>query len=82
MSLLTRFHKYTFTRIYKNFVNGEFVEPKDTQRYPVRNPVTQELLGYVPQTSQEEFNAIIENSKVAFKTWSKTPLLSTIFIKI
>lgn len=25
MSLLTRFHRYTFTRIYKNFVDGEFV---------------------------------------------------------
>lgn len=41
MSLLTRFHRYTFSRIYKNFVNGEFVEAKDAQRYPVRNPVTQ-----------------------------------------
>lgn len=79
MSLLTRFHRYTFARVYKNFVNGEFVEATGQQRFPVRNPVTQELLGEVPQTTQEEFNAIIENSKEAFKTWSKTPLLSNCF---
>jgi len=52
MSFLARFQRYTFARVYKNFVNGEFVEAKDTERYPVRNPVTQELLGWVPQTSQ------------------------------
>jgi hypothetical protein len=52
MSLLTRFHRFTFAKIYKNFVNGDFVDSKDAQRYPVRNPVTQEVLGYCPQTSQ------------------------------
>ena len=52
MSILTRFHRYTFARVYKNFVNGEFVEAKDAQKFAVKNPVTQELLGWVPQTSQ------------------------------
>lgn len=52
MSFLTRFQAYTFSRVFKNFVNGDFVDAQDVERYPVKNPVTQEFLGWVPQTSQ------------------------------
>lgn len=63
MSLLTKYHRYAFSRIYKNFVDGEFVQPKDSNRYHVRNPVTQEELGRTPQTSQEEFDHIVAKAK-------------------
>jgi acyl-CoA reductase-like NAD-dependent aldehyde dehydrogenase len=45
--------------------------------------VTQELVGQAPQSSQEEFNAIVASAKDAFKTWSKVPLLSnSIFMQL
>lgn len=36
------------------------------------NPATNELIGLVPKTTQEEMNMAAESSQRAFKTWSKT----------
>lgn len=71
--------RFTFAKIYNNFVNGEFVSPKSIKFYEIRNPVTQNLIAKVPQTTQEEFNQIVSIAKESFKTWSKTSILSTFF---
>lgn len=74
---LSKVQRYCFgARIYSNFYNGEFVPSKATKFYDHLNPVTQELVGRAPQSSQEEFNAIVASAKDAFKTWSRVPLLS------
>ena len=74
---LTRLQQSSFSvRTYHNFYNGEFVPSKATRFYEVRNPVTQELIARSPQSTEEEFNAIVANAKEAFTTWSKVPLLS------
>jgi hypothetical protein len=78
---LTRLHNYGFSvRTYHNFYNGEFVPSKGTSFYDVYNPVTQELIARSPQSTEEEFNAIVANAKEAFTTWSRVPLLSTGFV--
>ncbi len=71
---------YMRENTYTNFINGEFVPSKATKTYDVRNPVTQDLIGKTPQTSQEELNAIIANSAETFKTWSRVPLTSNCFL--
>ena len=40
------------------------------------NPVTQQHVARSPQSSEEEFNAVVASAKEAFKTWSKVPLLT------
>jgi malonate-semialdehyde dehydrogenase (acetylating)/methylmalonate-semialdehyde dehydrogenase len=32
-------------------------------------PLTQDVIGHVPQSTQEEFNAAVENAKETQKTW-------------
>jgi len=77
MQTLAKLHKYCFSiRNYANFYNGEFVPSKATQFYDIFNPVTQKLVARVPQSSQEEFNAIVASAKEGFQKWSRTPLLS------
>ena len=81
MQLLGKLQRFSFAspRVYQNFYNGDFVPSKATKHYEVYNPVTQEHVASSPQSSQEEFNAIVASAKEAFKTWSKVPLLSTSF---
>lgn len=50
---LAKIQKYYFTRVYGNFVAGEFVQSKGTKHYEIRNPVTQELVAQAPQSTPE-----------------------------
>ena len=79
MLAFTKYQRYNFTRLYGNFVNGEFINSKASKFYEIRNPVTQEIVAKAPQTTPEEFNHIVSVAKEAFKTWSKTTILSTYF---
>ncbi len=77
MQILTKLQRFSFSaKVYNNFLNGQFVPSQASQFYEVRNPVTQEHVGRVPQSSQEEFNAVVASAKEAYRTWSKVPLLS------
>ena len=76
---LAKLQRYHFTRVYGNFVNGEFVDSKASKFYEIRNPVTQDVVAKSPQSTPEEFNHIVATAKEAFKTWSKVPLMSTYF---
>lgn len=80
MKSLIRLQQYSFAvRTYHNFHGGEFVPSKATKFYEVYNPVTQEHIARSPQSTEEEFNAIVAGAKSAFKTWSRVPLLSISF---
>ncbi|ELU38729.1 methylmalonate-semialdehyde dehydrogenase [Rhizoctonia solani AG-1 IA] len=50
----------------KLYIGGEFVESKSTQT----------VLTRVPETTADEFNAAVDAASQAFKTWSKTSILT------
>jgi acyl-CoA reductase-like NAD-dependent aldehyde dehydrogenase len=77
MLLLSKMQRYSFTRLYANFYNGDFHQSKATKLYDIRNPVTQELVAQTPQSTVEEFNEVVASAKEGFKTWSKVPLMGT-----
>ena len=60
---LTKFQRYNFAKNFANYVNGEYIQSKATKFYDVRNPVTQDLIGKTPQTTEEEFNYIVAKAK-------------------
>lgn len=64
------------TRVYKNYINGEWVESKGTQWFDIRDPVTQNVVARSPQSTEAELEAAIQSSAEAFKTWSTTPILT------
>lgn len=56
------------------YIHGERVESKSERHTPVYNPATQDVLGMLPETSQDEFEQAIVSSKEAFASWSRTPV--------
>lgn len=65
MQLLGKLTRFSFSgpRVYDNFVNGKFQPSKATKFYEMYNPVTQEHVARAPQSTQEEFDAIVANAK-------------------
>jgi aldehyde dehydrogenase (NAD+) len=61
-------------RVYKNFINGEWVEPRSGKAYENRNPAnTDELIGMFVSSSQEDVDAAVEAAKEAYKSWLLVP---------
>ncbi|KAI0800860.1 methylmalonate-semialdehyde dehydrogenase [Fomes fomentarius] len=60
----------------KNFVGGEFVESKAEQWIDVVDPATQTLLTRVPETTSSEFEQAVDAASHAYKTWSRTSVLT------
>ncbi|KDN35529.1 hypothetical protein RSAG8_11524, partial [Rhizoctonia solani AG-8 WAC10335] len=60
----------------KLYIGGEFVESKADKWIEVHDPSTQTVLTRVPETTAEEFNAAVDAASQAFKTWSKTSILT------
>ncbi|KDQ16280.1 hypothetical protein BOTBODRAFT_30986 [Botryobasidium botryosum FD-172 SS1] len=60
----------------KNFIGGEFVESKAEKWLDVNDPSTQTLLTKVPETTADEFNQAVDAASQAYKTWSRTSILT------
>jgi len=60
----------------KNFIGGQFVESQTTEWIEVLDPATQTLVTRVPQTTLTEFEQAVAAASTAFKTWSRTSVLT------
>jgi alpha-ketoglutaric semialdehyde dehydrogenase len=61
-------------RIYKNFINGEWVEASGGKAYENRNPAnTEELIGMFVSSAAEDTNAAVDAAKEAYKSWRLVP---------
>lgn len=60
----------------KNLIGGEFVESKTSQWIDVVDPATQTVLTRVPETTDAEFDQAVDAASQAFKTWSRTSVLT------
>ena len=58
-----------FSKIYKNYINGKWVESRATQRFDIKCPLTQDVIGQVPMSTEDEFNAAVANAQETFQTW-------------
>jgi len=84
VSRLTQVSKVAFTfRNYasaapttKLFLDGKFVESKTSKWIDLPNPATNEVITRVPESTQEEMQAAVDSCKEAFKSWSKTTVLT------
>jgi len=62
------------TRVFKNFINGEWVASKSGKTLQNRNPAnTDELIGTFPLSTQEDVDAAVSAAKNACKSWRLTP---------
>ncbi len=61
-------------RVFKNFINGEWVAAKNNSTIENRNPAnTDEIIGVFPQSGPEDVDAAVAAAKSAFKSWRLTP---------
>jgi malonate-semialdehyde dehydrogenase (acetylating) / methylmalonate-semialdehyde dehydrogenase len=62
------------TKVLKNYINGKWVEAKTDKFEAVPNPATGETLAEVPISTKEDVDTAVQAAKVAFDTWSATPV--------
>ncbi len=61
-------------RIYKNFINGEWVEPRGGDAYENRNPAnTEELVGMFVSSGAADIDAAVDAAAEAYITWRLVP---------
>jgi acyl-CoA reductase-like NAD-dependent aldehyde dehydrogenase len=61
-------------RVYKNFINGEWVDSRSGKAYENRNPAnTDELVGMFVSSTQEDVDAAVDAAKAAYSKWRLTP---------
>src|SRR5579864_2956749 len=61
-------------RVYKNFINGEWVDSRTGNAYENRNPAnTDELVGMFVSSTSEDVEAAVDAAKAAYKKWRLVP---------
>src|SRR3984885_7714072 len=61
-------------RTYQMYVNGEWVDSKSNQTFPVYDPSTEEVIAQVPDANAEDVNRAVAAAKAAFEDgpWAST----------
>jgi alpha-ketoglutaric semialdehyde dehydrogenase len=61
-------------RVFKNFINGEWVESRSGKAMEDRNPANRdELVGMFPASNQEDVGLAVEAAAAAYDKWRLTP---------
>src|SRR5215467_3807643 len=61
-------------RVYKNFINGEWVDASGGKAYENRNPAnTDELVGMFVSSGAEDVDAAVDAATEAYKSWRLMP---------
>lgn len=63
------------SEIFKNYIDGKFVDSGAAETVDVINPATLEVLGKTPLGGADDVHAAVQAAKTAFKTWSKVPVV-------
>ncbi|HUV31278.1 MAG TPA: aldehyde dehydrogenase family protein [Acidobacteriota bacterium] len=62
------------SQVYKNFINGEWVESKSGETFENRNPAnTDELVGVFQKSTPEDVKAAIDAAAEAYEKWRLVP---------
>lgn len=61
-------------RIFKNFINGAWVEPDSGEYFENRNPADRrDLIGKFPLSGASDVNRAVESARRGFELWRRTP---------
>ncbi|HWR34795.1 MAG TPA: aldehyde dehydrogenase family protein [Clostridia bacterium] len=62
------------TKVYKNLINGEWVEASTGETFENLNPAdTREVVGVFQKSAKADVDAAVEAAKKAFETWRLVP---------
>jgi acyl-CoA reductase-like NAD-dependent aldehyde dehydrogenase len=61
-------------KVFKNFINGEWVESRSGRAFENRNPANRdELIGLFPAGTPEDVDLAVEAAREALKSWRQVP---------
>uniref|UniRef100_A0A2A4J7U3 Probable methylmalonate-semialdehyde/malonate-semialdehyde dehydrogenase [acylating], mitochondrial n=1 Tax=Heliothis virescens TaxID=7102 RepID=A0A2A4J7U3_HELVI len=60
----------------KLYIDGQYVESKTNNWIELTNPATNEVIGRVPESTQDELCTALESAKKAYKSWSKSTIMT------
>jgi len=64
----------TKTKVYKNFIDGEWVESSTGETFENRNPAdTREVVGLFQKSAKADVDAAVEAARHAFTKWRLVP---------
>src|SRR5208282_3174326 len=64
----------TRTKVFKNFIDGEWVEASTGETFENRNPAdTRDLVGIFQKSGKADVDAAVEAAKRAFEKWRLVP---------
>src|SRR6201993_3327412 len=64
----------TRTKVYKNFIDGEWVDASTGESFEDRNPAdTREVVGIFPKSGKADVDAAVDAAKRAFAKWRLVP---------
>ena len=62
------------TKVYKNFIDGEWVESSTGETFENRNPAdTREVVAIFQKSGKDDVNAAVEAAKRTFERWRLVP---------
>src|SRR5438309_7167534 len=62
------------TKVYKNFIDGEWVESSTGETFEDRNPAdTREVVGIFQKSGKDDVNAAVDAARRAFERWRLVP---------
>ena len=53
----------------KNYINNEWVNGLDGNKFDVENPFTEEIIAQVPRSSDKDVDMAVKAAKSAWKNW-------------
>lgn len=74
--LWSRFYSPAAVPTTKLFIDGKFVESQTKEWIDVHNPATNEVITRVPKATKTEMDDAVASAKEAFKSWSKTSIMT------
>lgn len=60
----------------KLYIDGQHVESKTSKWIELTNPATNEVIGRVPEATQDEMNGALNAAKKAYKSWSQSTIMT------
>ena len=64
--------------IYKNFINGKWVNSSAAQTLSVINPASAQIIAEIPVTPAYEVDEIVQSAHQASEGWMRTPVTDRI----
>ena len=62
------------TKLFKNFINGQWIEPETNEYIDVENPSTGEVIARSPLSNAADTERAIQAAQTAFPAWRATPV--------